>query len=750
MRHLLAILLAAMALSVLAQSQPDTATLSPASRPKVALVLGGGGAKGMAHVGVLKVIERAGIPIDMICGTSIGSLIGGLYAIGYSASELETLVRNQDWKMLLSDKVEFKKMNLESRNRSERYFYSLPLSQLGKGAFTQRALVKGQNLSNLFSQLTVGFHDSIDFSTLPIPYCAVATDIVRFQEVDIRSGYVGQAMRASMSIPAMFSPVRVDSMLLVDGGLRNNYPVDVARKMGADYVIGVNLNDIKDPTFDDFKKPGTIITQMIKVHTENKFHENWANSDIAIQIDAAPYHSMSFNRQAVDTLIVRGEQCAMRHWDEMMALKQKIGLEAGDRSANTAQRAMAHRTHPLINKVEVSTVEFLNVLPREEQFLRKKYKIAPGELTIEQIENVMTTLREQLFYNDASYHLKDSRKGYKLVFDTEGKKASQLYLGMRFDSEELAALQVEGIFPDLIGTKKCPYTLDAKIRLGKRIKAGVVATMSPSSVCTFTFGYNFNYNDLSLFHKGSRAYDWRYGRHQAELGFKGFVIHNFLLDIYVRYNYFHFRDMLSSDRSDSVHIGNCHYYGYHARVTYNSEDRASFTTRGASAEAQYALYTTNFVSVHGHTPINVLAARWRWTIPLGDQWVIQPGACGRIVFGDRCPIVFRNYVGGPWYGHSIDQQMPFAGLRGMEIVENAFVVAEMPVRYAMTTNNFWSLTLGVADHGETFKSLFSHRFDIGLRAGYAYRTLFGPLGAYLGWNSLSHKMSFYINFGFGF
>ncbi len=194
-------------------SPPTATAVPPGHRPKVALVLGGGGAKGMAHVGVLKVIERAGIPVDMICGTSIGSLVGGLYAMGYSASELDTLVRHQDWTFLLSDNLDRKQMNLESKTRGDKYVYTLPLSQLGKGAFTQQALVKGQNLANLFTHLAVGFHDSIDFNTMPIPYCAVATDMVKFQEVDMHSGYVAQAMRASMSIPGMFTPVRLDSMV---------------------------------------------------------------------------------------------------------------------------------------------------------------------------------------------------------------------------------------------------------------------------------------------------------------------------------------------------------------------------------------------------------------------------------------------------------------------------------------------------------------------------------------------------------
>ena len=193
-------------------------TAQPGPRKKVGVVLSGGGAKGMAHIGALKVIEEAGIPIDYVVGTSMGSIIGGLYSIGYTPEQMDSMVRRQDWSFLLSDKIPRSEQNMAEREASEKYVFSLPF---GKNAKTQAVggLIKGQNLANLFSELTVGYHDSIDFNKLPIPFACVSENIVNGNEVNFHKGVLATAMRASMAIPGVFTPVRLDSMVLVDGGI---------------------------------------------------------------------------------------------------------------------------------------------------------------------------------------------------------------------------------------------------------------------------------------------------------------------------------------------------------------------------------------------------------------------------------------------------------------------------------------------------------------------------------------------------
>ncbi len=221
-------------------AQSDSITPKPDdTRKKVAVVLSGGGAKGMAHIGVLKVLERAGIPIDIITGTSMGSIIGGLYAIGYNANSLDSMVRVQDWSYVITDKEDLTKQSLTDRKKQNTYVFSRGIT-VGKVNYNDGGFIQGKNLAELFQQLCYGYTDSLDFSSdLPIPFSCVATNVIDNSEYDFHCGRLPVAMRASMAIPAAFSPVRLGDKVLVDGGLRNNYPADIAREMGADIIIGV-------------------------------------------------------------------------------------------------------------------------------------------------------------------------------------------------------------------------------------------------------------------------------------------------------------------------------------------------------------------------------------------------------------------------------------------------------------------------------------------------------------------------------
>lgn len=300
-------------------------TAQPGPRKKVGVVLSGGGAKGMAHIGALKVIEEAGIPIDYVVGTSMGSIIGGLYSIGYTPEQMDSMVRRQDWSFLLSDKIPRSEQNMAEREASEKYVFSLPF---GKNAKTQAVggLIKGQNLANLFSELTVGYHDSIDFNKLPIPFACVSENIVNGNEVNFHKGVLATAMRASMAIPGVFTPVRLDSMVLVDGGVVNNYPVNVARAMGADIIIGVDVqNDLKPA--NELNSTGSILGQLINLMGLELYKKNLKETDTYIKVDVEGYSAASFTPSAVDTLIRRGEEAALAQKNSLIKLKQELGLD---------------------------------------------------------------------------------------------------------------------------------------------------------------------------------------------------------------------------------------------------------------------------------------------------------------------------------------------------------------------------------------------------------------------------------------
>ena len=260
-------------------------------RPTVALVLSGGGAKGAAHVGVIRHIESLGIPVDMVLGTSMGGLVGGLYALGYDGEYLDSLIRSLDWDLCLSDRVERELIPDEVNRYNDTYALSVPFfyrssdyqamlssskdgvlhlgAASGEGSSLIRqnilrslpsGMVEGLNVNYEISSLTVGYSDSLDFFKLPIPFACVATDLVSGRAKVWHSGNLNTALRSTMSIPGLFNPVRTGNMVLVDGGMRNNFPCDLARDMGADLIIGVELSQL-DGGYDGIRNIVDIIWQ---------------------------------------------------------------------------------------------------------------------------------------------------------------------------------------------------------------------------------------------------------------------------------------------------------------------------------------------------------------------------------------------------------------------------------------------------------------------------------------------------------
>ena len=258
-------------------------------RPTVALVLSGGGAKGAAQVGALKYLEEIGMPVDFVCGTSIGGMLGGMYAVGYDSGTLEELFRNQDWDVMLSDYVAPSYIPYSTKMYNSRYVVSIPFdtarevldSRLPEGPGYRRQTFLGSlpsgfaygfNVNNLISSLTVGWQDSLSFARLPVPFVCVATDVVSGKAKNWSGGSLNEAMRSTMSIPGLFEPVRSKGMVLVDGGTRNNFPTDIARAAGADYIIGIDLSDSK-PGYDEVNNIVDIVWQFIDMlfHPGHRF-----------------------------------------------------------------------------------------------------------------------------------------------------------------------------------------------------------------------------------------------------------------------------------------------------------------------------------------------------------------------------------------------------------------------------------------------------------------------------------------------
>lgn len=292
------------------------------NRPKIGLVLGGGGAKGAAEVGVLRVMEAVGIRPDYIAGTSIGSILGGLYANGYSAAELDTLMRSQDWLTLIGDRNTDYKKKIVSEDSTAYYIFGFPVMRKKKNPDTNGVgMLRGDHILELLDSCT-NLPDSISFDNLPIPFRCVAYDLKKNEEVVLDRGNLPLAIRASMAIPGAFKPVRIDDMVLLDGGLINNLPIDVVREMGADIVIAIDLTQHKRESWNLPIESGGLVDWLLTRPDLVKYNQNLDSADIYINPDLRGYGVTSFSKTSVATMIELGESEAWKHFEQLNALKK--------------------------------------------------------------------------------------------------------------------------------------------------------------------------------------------------------------------------------------------------------------------------------------------------------------------------------------------------------------------------------------------------------------------------------------------
>ncbi len=358
--------------SALTVSLPHVATAQEDThnRPKIGLVLGGGGAKGAAHIGVLKVLEEQHIPIDCIAGTSMGAIVGSLYASGLSAAEIEKTLTSVDWKDLFTDRPDRRDIDFRRKQEDYQILTKLELG-LGKGGFRlPKGIIGAQKVNVLFETLMIHVSDIKDFDKLPIPFRAVAADIETGEMVVIRSGSLADAARASMSVPGVFPPVVVDGHYVVDGGIVRNLPVDIVREMGADVIIAV---DVGKPLLkrDKLGSALSVMGQMLDIMIKKNVQEQIATlgeKDVFIRPELGDIESGDFNRGAEAAKL--GEQAARTHIGSLA--RYSVSKEA-----YADFLAMHHRN--LVTSVKVASVKVEGTERVSPETVASRIETKPGE-----------------------------------------------------------------------------------------------------------------------------------------------------------------------------------------------------------------------------------------------------------------------------------------------------------------------------------------------------------------------------------
>lgn len=684
MKRLAILLLTALLLGYHCMAQ----TTDTSHRKKVAVVLSGGGAKGMAHIGALKVIEKAGIPIDIIVGTSMGSIIGGLYAIGYTPEQLDSLVTTQNWGELFSNGTKRTEQFMVDKQRAEQFTLSVPFKNKPKDAF-RAGVITGDNISQLFSELTAGYHDSIDFNKLPVPFACVCENLVDGKEYVFHSGKLALAMRSSMSIPGVFEPVKWNGMVLVDGGMCNNYPVDVAKAMGADMVIGV---DVKDQliTSEKLNSLADIVAQIINLMDVSKYNENVQNSDIHIHVDGSGYSAASFNKDAITVLVERGEHAAMRQWQHLMDLKKQMGLP--------------------------------------ENFEPQKH--GPFDLNLKEKE--------------------DNHKGKaKTIPELISRQTDNMIgVGVRFDNESLAAL-ILNTYINLNQKKTQQAALT--VRLGRQLFGRLDYTTQPfHPLWNLNLAYQINYDDMDLYNNGDKFSTFSYTRNLLQINISRSWL-NTKTSLGVRYEHYNFNNILLPPGYDDgdLNFADQHQIAYYGQMEYDSYDRRTYPTKGHKWYLKAELYSDNGVEYQNKNIVPVFSGYWEASYKILERFSILPWLSGRTILNKEYNYPMANMVGGNTPGRYLAQQLPFVGINYMQLTGSKLFTTGLRFRQRIGSSQYVTGTVNMGVQNDEWDKLFDNPMWGG-GATYGYDTFLGPLEITFDYSNVTKALGVYVSLGYSF
>jgi len=732
-------------------------------RPIVGLVLSGGGAKGAAHVGVIKHLEELGIPIDLVTGTSMGGLVGGLYALGYDADQLDSLLRSMDWDLALSDRVDPKYISYDDKMRRSRYSLSIPFHYSNKTIKNRREVhleateddgyvvdrnlntiasslpsgyIFGLNVDNIIGGMSVGYQDSISFADLPVPFVCVATDVVSGRAKNWTSGSIQMAMRSTMAIPAMFDPVRYEDMVLVDGGTRNNFPTDIARAMGANIVIGVELSDAK-LGYEQVNNIADMAGKMIDMLGLQAFEANVDNPDVFIKPDLTGYDMMSFSSTQIDTIIVRGYRAALEQDEELNKVlsytrKATHYQDNGPKAIDLAQQ-----------KIKVSDVEFVGMDSKDTRYLKNKIKINPGDsVGRADLDNAMSKLYATRVFEAINYSMHEDGDAYRLFIQARQGPVHRMSLGLRADSEELVSVLL-GVGLNSQKLRGSKLTLEA--RIGERWYGSMHYSISNPYLLQFNLDAKIGYSSADIIGDDGHVYDVGFWRHRESAYLSGLSWSRFDIKAGISYEHLGLDSWLTD--GGIVVAGEDKFHTEHAALfgdmrAYTLDDKY-YPSHGFTLGARL-----DWV-LNKKAGIPIVAADFRGVIPVNSWFSIIPSAYTRNIIAENDDWSLLNFMGGSMQGRYFDQQMPFIGFHRSTILDDYSLVGNLDLRAAVAKNTYVSLQGGYVKSAANFKDMISDLsptfYGFALELG--YDSILGPIKANVHWSDF---MGIGTYFGLGF
>lgn len=738
-----------------------------ALRPKIGLVLSGGGAKGLAHIGVLKVLEEVGIRPDYITGTSMGGILGGLYAIGYDAKDLSEIDLNTNWNNLLSDEIPLDNIAMEEKHDYQNYMLELPV--ISKKLYLPSGLLEGEKLSVLFSDLTWRAAGISDFDNFPIPFRCMGTDIVKGRRIEFKSGDLPTAMRASMSIPTLFTPVMLDtSTLVVDGGVMRNFPVQEVKDMGADIVIGVNVGFTEKITPKKLRSLSDILARTASIYGDFDTREQSKLVDILIEPDLKGYSVTSFSGGA--EIEKKGEEAARAVIGKLKALKDSVD--------SFGPRAPLEKLNPR-DSIFIKDIQIIGTKYTSKEFIIRKSGLTPNRwITNKKLDAAVNDVFGTLYYDKITYSFKPDGNGYQLIIKVKEKPNGYLKVALHYDNYYDVGLILNFTRKNLwipatrfitkVDIGKYPR-LSAEYQKYMGLRQKLVASVSvdaegnilPIYLNGNSVGYyNQNYFNVGVTNKFSLNINHQVGyslnyevstikpsQSVKELypatnfdrfGFGGFSLNFFFnaitlnsliypergteFDFYVKQNFanqvFVNPEIADTSNSEDLNLDLRNYWKLYVNVDRYFQLHSKFTL---SLGLTLGLTSSNVV--------------------ITDQFFL-----GGYKYNLR-----KNHV--PLVGFGLNQVNN--GINQVNI--NDFLKGKLALQYKILPTLYTTAITNVAAVGTSPDNLFSVLYNfqkelyyVGYGGGLTYKSYLGPVSIFLGSNTSDYKLRWYVNLGFNF
>ena len=720
------------------------AQTKPQKDLKVGVVLSGGGAKGLAHVSALKVLEEAGVRVDYIGGTSMGAIIGALYASGYSAADLDSIIKTVDFFKVISNDLPRKAKPFYEKESGEKYALTLPVKKGKVGIPT--ALTEGQNVMNLLTRLTQHVNSIEDFNKLPVPFLCIGTDLETGKQKVFRSGFLPEVVKASGSFPTLLAPVEIEGKLYSDGGIVNNFPVDEVKAMGADVIIGVDIQDgLKGK--DKLNSAPTIINQIVGFQMYQNIENKRENVDILIRPDLSNYNVVSF--EAVNPIMKIGDNASRKFIKKFKEIS-KLQIK------NEKEKVDFYK----VDKFHIKRLEVVGNNNYTRAYILGNLNIKKRDTTsykslVSSINNLYGTGN----FESVQYKIENQNDGAVVKFKVKENPISNYFqIGIHYDDLYKTGVLINGISKHLIFKND---VISADFVLGDNIR------------------YNLNYFIDNGFYT-SFGLKSRYNKFEANLLFDSENINKINLEyedftnqIYVqtvfnrkfavgagvehkRLNVYTETVSTAENNSGSVEGGKFYfeksdYLNGIAYIKIDTYDKEYFQKRGVFLDAEFRWYLASSDYNNNFEPFSQFKGKIGLAHTFFNNLTFHFISEAGVTLGESENIVLQYGVGG--YGENfINNLVPFYGYDLGEFNDKSFLRSGLTARYEFLPKNYFSAT---ANYARIEEDVFNkgNLFDntkSGYMVGYGMDTFIGPIEINYAWSPDHSKKYWYFNVGYWF